>query len=129
MDYPKIYHNFINSRRVLEADLIKSGAYYERHHILPRSLGGDDLPNNLIALNADEHLFAHLLLAKIHGGLMWLAVKAMIDFEPNKKKNSRKLTNKPLRDKYRYVRTKIAKIIAKDFLDKIALMLIANHIH
>lgn len=115
MDYPKIYDNFINLRRALEADLIKSGAYYERHHILPKSLGGDDLSSNLIALKADEHLFAHLLLAKIHGGHMWLAVKAMIDFEPNKKKNSRKLTNKPLRDKYRYVRTKIAKNYSERF--------------
>ena len=47
--------------------------YVERHHILPRALGGTDDSSNLVALTAKEHFVAHVLLAKIHGGIMWHA--------------------------------------------------------
>jgi hypothetical protein len=36
--------------------------YYEKHHILPRSLGGTNDPSNLVLLTAREHFIAHLLL-------------------------------------------------------------------
>lgn len=42
--------------------------YRELHHIVPRCLGGNDEPSNLIYLAARSHFVAHLLLAKIHGG-------------------------------------------------------------
>ena len=51
--------------------------YVERHHILPRALGGTDDSSNLVALTAREHFVAHVLLAKIHGGTMWQAVVLM----------------------------------------------------
>jgi hypothetical protein len=51
--------------------------YVERHHILPRALGGNDDSSNLVALSAREHFVAHVLLAKIHGGNMWQAVILM----------------------------------------------------
>jgi hypothetical protein len=51
--------------------------YVERHHILPRALGGTDDSSNLVALTAKEHFVAHVLLAKIHGGIMWQAVILM----------------------------------------------------
>ena len=51
--------------------------YVERHHILPRALGGGDDSTNLVALTAREHFVAHVLLAKIHGGNMWQAVVLM----------------------------------------------------
>jgi hypothetical protein len=51
--------------------------YVERHHILPRALGGSDDSSNLVALTAKEHFVAHVLLAKIHGGIMWQAVIVM----------------------------------------------------
>ncbi len=38
--------------------------YYEKHHIVPRSLGGSNDPDNLILLTAREHFIAHLLLPK-----------------------------------------------------------------
>jgi hypothetical protein len=38
--------------------------YYENHHIIPRSLGGSNQENNLIALPPDLHLVAHYLLWK-----------------------------------------------------------------
>lgn len=77
MDYTTIYSDFIADRRSQESALVDSGDYFERHHITPRSLGGEDSPSNIICLSAEDHYFAHLLLAKAYGGVMWLALRAM----------------------------------------------------
>ena len=42
--------------------------YVERHHILPKSLGGSENSDNLVWLTANEHLEAHLLLVKMVEG-------------------------------------------------------------
>lgn len=39
------------------------GLYYERHHIIPKCLNGEDTDDNLIDLYAKEHFIAHKLLA------------------------------------------------------------------
>lgn len=74
MDYERIYREFIADRKGKP----KPEGYTERHHILPRSLGGGDEPENLISLTAEDHFFAHLLLARIHGGPMWCPVALMV---------------------------------------------------
>jgi hypothetical protein len=61
MNYQKIYESLINKRRDNPAK-----GYTERHHILPRALGGSDDPTNLVVLSGREHWVAHLLLHKIH---------------------------------------------------------------
>lgn len=38
--------------------------YTEKHHIIPRSMGGLDTKENLVVLTAREHYIAHLLLTK-----------------------------------------------------------------
>jgi hypothetical protein len=63
MDYPSIYKNLINKRLLLPAS---QEGYSEKHHIIPRSLGGADIKNNIVHLTAREHFIAHLLLCKIH---------------------------------------------------------------
>ena len=75
MDYRKVYEDFIESRKSL---LHPEGEYLERHHIVPKSLGGSDAPENLILLTPGDHYFAHLCLAKIHGGPQWGAVWCMV---------------------------------------------------
>jgi hypothetical protein len=42
--------------------------YTERHHILPRSLGGTNDKDNLVDLTAREHFICHWLLTKMHSG-------------------------------------------------------------
>ena len=42
--------------------------YTEKHHIIPKSIGGTDTPDNLVTLTAREHFIAHRLLAKITEG-------------------------------------------------------------
>lgn len=76
MDYKRIYASFIKDRRAKEADLF---GYSERHHIVPRSIGGGDERGNLIRLTPEDHFFAHLLLAKIHGGKLWAPIAFMVN--------------------------------------------------
>lgn len=74
MNYQKIYNNLIATRK--NRGLLEG--YTEKHHILPKSLGGDKTDsNNLIVLTAREHFLAHFLLAKIYGGNQWLAIQRM----------------------------------------------------
>ena len=42
--------------------------YTERHHIVPKSLGGTNDPCNIARLTAREHLVCHLLLVKFTDG-------------------------------------------------------------
>lgn len=42
--------------------------YTEKHHVIPRSLGGLDTRDNLVDLTAREHFICHWLLTKIHTG-------------------------------------------------------------
>jgi hypothetical protein len=40
--------------------------YQEVHHIIPRSLGGNDSSNNLVEVLPEEHIFLHMLRYKIY---------------------------------------------------------------
>lgn len=42
--------------------------YVEKHHIIPRCLGGSDKPENIVKLSGREHYVAHLLLTKMVEG-------------------------------------------------------------
>lgn len=42
--------------------------YTERHHIIPRSMGGSDDNDNLVELTAREHFVCHWLLSKMTEG-------------------------------------------------------------
>lgn len=59
--YYKHYLALCQSRQTLIRENSKD-TYYEKHHIIPRSLGGTDHPSNLVMLTPKEHYIAHLLL-------------------------------------------------------------------
>lgn len=59
MDYQKIYHNIISKSNPQDE-------YVEKHHIVPRCLGGTNNKNNLVSLSYREHFICHWLLCKIH---------------------------------------------------------------
>jgi hypothetical protein len=42
--------------------------YYEKHHIVPKSIGGANNKENLVILTAKEHFVCHLLLTKMLTG-------------------------------------------------------------
>ena len=62
MNYNKIYKQIIKNRQ--EHPIVDG--YTESHHILPRCLGGNDLPTNIVSLTAREHFVCHYLLTKLH---------------------------------------------------------------
>lgn len=72
MNYQRIYSSLIEFRKANVPD-----GYSEKHHAVPRSLGGDNSKSNIVKLTAREHFIAHRLLAKIHGGRMWAALAYM----------------------------------------------------
>ena len=61
MNYKRLYDSII--KNALDAN--RSG-YTEKHHIIPRSLGGTDEETNLVKLTAREHFICHYLLTKIY---------------------------------------------------------------
>ena len=61
MNYLHIYWSIIHNRLHNKVD-----GYVEHHHIIPRSEGGPDNNDNIVALTAREHYICHLLLAKIY---------------------------------------------------------------
>jgi hypothetical protein len=59
--YTRWYYNIINAAKARQ---INNG-YTERHHVIPKSLGGNNSKNNLVILTAREHFVCHLLLIKM----------------------------------------------------------------
>ena len=63
--YTKTYRAIINRAKFRQ---IPANGYVEKHHIIPKSLGGDNSAENLIKLTAREHFICHLLLTKMLQG-------------------------------------------------------------
>ena len=63
--------------------------YSEKHHIIPKSMGGTDARSNLIALTPRQHFVAHWMLWKAYGGSMGRAFFMMSNFGKYGKVNSR----------------------------------------
>jgi hypothetical protein len=63
MNYKDIYQKIINNAKI--KNNIKE-KYYEIHHIIPKCLGGNNEPNNLVNLTLKEHYICHKLLCYIY---------------------------------------------------------------
>lgn len=72
MNYQKIYDDLIERAR----NRITEG-YVERHHIIPRCMGGDDSKTNIVKLYPEEHYLVHLILCKLNEGNSKLLYAAM----------------------------------------------------
>ncbi len=61
MNYKKIYDNICDrgQQRIIDG-------YSERHHIIPRCMGGGDNVDNITALTAREHFLCHWLLVEMY---------------------------------------------------------------
>ena len=62
MNYERIYCNIIESARndaMVRLESKRNGMYFERHHVTPRCLGGDDSDSNLVLLTPEEHYVCH----------------------------------------------------------------------
>jgi hypothetical protein len=61
--YTKTYYQIVDRAKARIID-----CYVERHHIIPKSLGGTNEIGNLVNLTAKEHFICHLLLTKMVTG-------------------------------------------------------------
>ena len=62
--YTTWYNNIITKAK---SRSLSSDTYIETHHVIPKSLGGDNSTFNLVKLTAREHFICHLLLIKMLG--------------------------------------------------------------
>ncbi len=85
MNYKKHYDLLISKgkNRMLEG-------YVERHHIIPRCMGGTDDVENLVQLTPEEHYVAHQLLVKMYPENFGLLSSAMYMTGGNKNRKSNK---------------------------------------
>ena len=71
MNYRNIYNSIIDKYG-------NQSGITESHHIVPKSLGGNDSPENLVDVSPRVHYILHLLLYKMSSGnnkkKMWYAV-------------------------------------------------------
>ena len=58
--YTTIYYTIVNRAKLRNLE-----GYCEKHHIIPKSLGGSNAKDNLVKLTAKEHFICHLLLTRM----------------------------------------------------------------
>jgi hypothetical protein len=61
MDYQKVYNLIVDKAR----NRVLPG-YTEKHHILPKCMGGSNERENVVSLTAKEHYLCHRLLCEIY---------------------------------------------------------------
>jgi hypothetical protein len=61
MDYTRIYNQIIERAQNRKLD-----GYVEKHHIVPKCIGGLNVKENIVKLTAREHFLCHMLLCEIH---------------------------------------------------------------
>ena len=87
MNYKKHYDLLIERAKTRQLT-----GYVERHHIVPRCIGGTDEKSNLVKLTPEEHYVAHQLLVKIYpenDSLVYAANKMTVSSKTVKRNNKR----------------------------------------
>jgi hypothetical protein len=84
--------------------------YTEKHHIVPKSFGGNDSKENIIKLSARQHYIAHFLLAKATGNpKMIKALHKMVYSTTGDVQRDYKISSRV----YSYVREEHSKIVSQ----------------
>lgn len=80
--YTSWYNNIIQraQSRVLSADI-----YTEKHHVIPKSLGGSNAKSNIVCITPREHFICHLLLTKMTTGNNLFKMKHAVSMLMNAK--------------------------------------------
>ena len=61
MNYQRIYNQIIEQAKTRQLE-----GYKEKHHVIPKCLGGSNDKSNLVELTAREHFICHRLLCEIY---------------------------------------------------------------
>lgn len=96
----------LEQRNAADPRLKLKHLYVESHHIIPRSLGGADVVENLITLLPEEHILMHMLRWKIYNNRTdILAVRFCLNgYNNNKTCKPIYYLTKPLRMGYAWLR-------------------------
>jgi hypothetical protein len=106
MNYERIYTQLIDRAKTRKLE-----GYKERHHIIPRCIGGTDDKTNLVDLTAREHFIAHKLLCKIYPNDkgIHLAVWAMVTWQSSKNSRIYKISSR----EYESIKMSVATVISE----------------
>jgi hypothetical protein len=90
MNYQKIYNQIIERAKTRQLE-----GYKEKHHIIPKCLGGSNDKENLVELTAREHFLCHMLLCEIYPKepKLWYALHLM-SINKNKKYTKYKVSSR-----------------------------------
>ena len=115
MDYRKVYDAIIERAKARE----RPNERMEVHHVVPRSLGGVDDVENLVALTIREHYVAHLVFDKANG-TRTLFGKVRIPSRRWLKSRMMAYANasKPIQDARKFLESHGEKILAADVVTK-----------
>jgi hypothetical protein len=111
MDYQKLYDQLISRAQQRKLD-----SYTERHHIIPKCIGGTDDVDNLVDLTAREHFIAHKILCRIHPSHkgIQLAFWAMVVYKSKKNQREYKISAR----EYESLRLDVIEIIRETQLNR-----------
>lgn len=105
MDYKNHYDRLIEKAK---SRTLSKSVYSERHHIIPKCLGGDNSKTNIVRLLPKEHYIAHLLLFNLYPNNQSLAYAFWMMCNGNKKD---KRTYRVSAKVYEEIRNKISSIM------------------
>lgn len=94
MNYKKIYDQLVEKCKVRGLDKSVLKGYYEKHHIVPKCMGGSDDVENFVLFTGREHLVAHLLLWKAYPSNKGIAFAVNIMANRTGSKNTSRLYQK-----------------------------------
>lgn len=103
MNYLNIYNSIVNNKS-------QRTGYTENHHIIPKSLGGTDDKENIIALSAREHFICHYLLCKIYEKGSAEYQKMLFAFNTMNRSHKHN----------RYINSRLFEALRKEFRDSIS---------
>jgi hypothetical protein len=105
MNHKKIYEAIIN--RAHQRTLI---GYFEKHHIIPKCLGGSNKKENLAKLTAREHFIVHVLLCQIYteNTKLLYAFHAMLYLKDSNQERNFRIKSK----QYQYLKEKLSKYLS-----------------
>lgn len=119
MNYQKIYNQIIERAKSRQLE-----GYKEKHHILPKCLGGKDDKDNLVELTAREHFLCHRLLCEIYpnNDKLWYALFLMaIGKNRHIKTDPYKISSRTYESlRLNFIKTAKKKIISEEQKSKIS---------
>lgn len=110
--YTKKYYQIIT-----KAKNRKIQSYIEKHHVIPKSLGGSNDKNNMVSLTAREHFICHWLLIKMTTGesryKMLYGLRIMTMNNKQQERYHTRITSR-IYEKYKIEFNKVASVLAKN---------------